>query len=115
MTPSDRRLALRFPLRVPVYIRTWRSLETEREVESINLSESGVYFETDAPPPDATIIHLRLEVPHEITGRVGTEWRCIGKVVRVTHLADCSRSGVAVHFAYHEAVAAAQFPAARTA
>ena len=114
MKPSDRRLALRFHLSVPVYIRTWTSLEPERKVESINLSESGVYCETDSPPMPGAVIHLRLEMPPAITGSIGTEWRCIGKVVRVTRVADCSRSGVGVQFAYYEAVAAARFPAAQS-
>ena len=115
MKPSDRRLALRFSLSVPVYIRTWKSPEPERKVESINLSESGVYFETNTPPSEGAIIHLRIEMPRAIIGSVGTEWRCIGKVVRVAQAGDLSRSGVAVQFAYYEAVTAAEFPAAMSA
>lgn len=115
MKPSDRRLALRFSLNVTVYIRAWKSADAERQVESINLSESGVYFETDTPPAPGAVIHLRLEMPQAITGRVGMEWRCIGKVVRVTSPRDIDRAGVAVQFAYYEAVTAAEFPAAMSA
>jgi hypothetical protein len=115
MRPSDRRLALRFPVTVPVYIRVWKSPDPERRVESVNLSEAGLYFETDAPPSLGAVIHLRLEMPQVITGRIEREWRCIGKVVRVTPVAGASRSGVGVQFAYYEAVMAAQFPAAKTA
>lgn len=115
MNPSERRLASRFSLTVPVYIRAWKSPEPERKAESVNISEGGVYFETDTPPLEGAVIHLRLEMPRAITGIIGTEWRCIGKVVRVTYAGDFSRSGVAVQFAYYEAVTAAEFPAAMSA
>lgn len=115
MKPSDRRLALRFALTVPVYIRIWKSSEPEQKVESVNLSESGVYFETEVPPPHGAMIHLRLEMPQAITGRIGMEWRCIGKVVRVTRLAGVSKAGVGVQISYYEAVTAAEFRAAMSA
>ena len=69
----------------------------------MNVSESGVYFETDAPPPQGTSVHLRIDMPPEITGGLSTEWTCMGKVVRVepvTILAAVPR--VAVRFSYYE-------------
>jgi hypothetical protein len=115
MKRSDRRLALRFPIHVPLYIRKWKCLEDERRVDSVNLSESGVYFETDTPPPEGAVIHIRVEMPKAITGSVGVEWHCIGKVVRVNGTADKARSGVGVRFDYYEAVAGAKFAAVQTA
>ncbi len=114
MKPSDRRLALRFSLNVTLYIRAWKSSGPEQKVESVNLSESGVYFETDSPPPQGAVIHLRLEMPHEITGTVGTEWSCIGKVVRVIRDPTYSQSGVGVHFAYYEVLAAPRLSQAQS-
>jgi hypothetical protein len=115
MKRSDRRLALRFSIKTPLYVRTWRSGEAERRLESVNVSETGVYFETDAPPPEGAVIHIRLEMPSAITGSVGIEWHCIGKVVRVNRTAGVSRSGVGVQFEYYEAVAGAKFQAAQSA
>ena len=115
MKRSDRRLALRFSIRTPLYVRTWKSVEAERRVESVNLSESGVYFETDTPPPEGAVIHIRLEMPWAITGAVGTEWHCIGKVVRVNRRDGAFSAGVAVQFEYYEAVAGAKFQSVQTA
>jgi len=115
MKRSDQRLALRFSIKTPVYVRRWRSAEAERKLESVNVSETGVYFETDAPPPEGAVMHIRLEMPSVITGIVGLEWHCIGKVVRVSRSAGAVRSGVGVQFEYYEAVAGARFQAAQTA
>jgi hypothetical protein len=50
MKLSDRRLAQRFSLTIPLYIRAWNSHAPEQRVESVNVSECGAYFETDKPP-----------------------------------------------------------------
>jgi hypothetical protein len=103
MKLSDRRLARRFCLAIPVYFRAWKSQAPAQKVESINVSECGVYFQTDTPPHEGAMIQVRLEMPKEITGRPTDEWRCAGKVVRI----DPGRSpqgllGVSVRFDYYE-------------
>src|ERR1700722_19231227 len=83
MKPSDRRLARRFRLTIPLFIRGWKTMTPEQEVKSVNVSEIGVYFETDVPPPEGSMVQVRLSMPMEITGGKTVEWRCTGKVVGV--------------------------------
>ena len=100
MQLSDRRLARRFSINVPLYISDWKSPAIEQKVESANISESGVYFETDAPPSEGTMLRVRLDVPREISGDIAVQWRCTGKVIRVQPIG--SVQGVGVRFDYYE-------------
>jgi hypothetical protein len=103
MKLSDRRLARRFSLTIPLYIRAWKSPAPEQEVESVNVSECGLYFETDTPPREGTIMQIRLDMPKEITGFPTVEWRCTGKVMRVQPARDSGALlGVSVRFDYYE-------------
>lgn len=103
MKLSDRRLAHRFRLNIPLYIRPWKSQAPEQKVESVNVSECGVYFETATPPREGAMVQVRLEMPTEITGHPPDEWRCTGKVVRI-HSSGTSGTlrGVSVRFDYYE-------------
>jgi hypothetical protein len=103
MKLSDRRLAQRFSLAVTVYIRAWKSQAPEQKVESTNISECGVYFETDTPQREGAMMQLRLEMPKEITGNPTVEWRCTGKVMRVQPASSSGALlGVSVRFDYYE-------------
>jgi hypothetical protein len=103
MKLSDRRLARRFTLTLPMYIRTWKSQVPEERVESVNVSECGVYFETHTPPREGAMLEVRLEMPTEITGRPPDEWRCAGKVMRIRPPSSPGASrGVSVRFDYYE-------------
>jgi len=103
MKLSDRRLALRFRLNIPLYIRAWKSHAPEQRVESVNVSECGAYFETDSPPREGSIVQIRLDMPNEITGHPTAEWRCTGKVTRIEPV-NSSRHllGVSIRFDYYE-------------
>ena len=103
MKLSDRRLAQRFRLSIPLYIRAWKSQAAEQKVESVNVSECGAYFETDTPPREGAMIQVRLEMPNEITGNPTAEWRCTGKVTRIERV-NSSRHllGVSIRFDYYE-------------
>ena len=103
MKLSDRRLAHRFRLNIPLYIRPWKSEGPEQKVESVNVSERGVYFETATPPREGAMLRVRLEMPTEITGRPPDEWRCAGKVTRIhPPSSPGSLRGVSVRFDYYE-------------
>jgi len=93
-------MARRFNLNVPLFISDWKSPANEKEVKSANISESGVYFETDAPPKEGTMLRLRLVVPREIAGEVCIHWHCTGKVMRVEPIGH--GKGVGVRFDYYE-------------
>ena len=58
-----RRFAKRFNLVTALHIRAWNSQAPEQTIETINLSECGVYFETETPPSQGAMIQLRLKMP----------------------------------------------------
>jgi hypothetical protein len=101
--PSDRRLAYRFNVILPLKLREWRSPDPEREASSLNISESGVYFETKVAPSEGAVVQLQITMPVEVTGQSAADWVCVGKVVRV-HPGRCGAGspGVAVRFDYYE-------------
>ncbi len=103
MKLSDRRLAQRFNLAIPLYIRAWNSQAPEQKVESVNVSECGAYFETDKPPREGAMMQIRLDMPKEITGNPTIEWRCTGKVMRIQPASPPGTLlGVSVRFDYVE-------------
>jgi len=84
-------------------MRAWHSTAPEQAAASLNVSESGVYFETETPPPEGASVHLRIDMPPEITGGIATEWTCMGRVVRVEPVSlSGSPPRVAVRFNYYE-------------
>jgi hypothetical protein len=96
-------MAHRFSLTIPLYISEWKFPATEKKVESANISESGVYFETNTPPCNGAMLRVRLGVPKEITGGAEVNWCCTGKVMRVQPVGNVSTSiGVGVRFDYYE-------------
>lgn len=103
MKLSDRRLARRFRVRIPLYLRACKSQVPELQVESINISECGAYFETETPPSEGTMMEIRVDMPKEITGNPTAEWRCTGKVTRVQPVRSShALLGVSVRFDYYE-------------
>jgi hypothetical protein len=47
------------------------------------------------------MIDLRLEIPEEITGQATTEWRCKGRVVRITRVPSLNGLNGAVRVGVH--------------
>lgn len=80
---AERRVFLRHNFRVPIRVRFWKSGLPEQRSESVNLSESGILFATDAQMPVGTVIEVLFKMPEAITGEPTTEWLCSGHVVRV--------------------------------
>jgi hypothetical protein len=103
MKLSDRRLAQRFSLAIPLFIREWKTTAPEKRVQSVNVSERGVCFETDTPLREGTMLQIRLAMPMEITGNASVEWRCTGKVLGVQPANSLGAPlGVRVRFDYYE-------------
>jgi hypothetical protein len=115
MRLSDRRLAHRFSLAIPLFIREWKATAPETQVESLNVSERGVCFATDTPLTEGTVIQIRMAMPSEITGTTLAEWRCTGKVMGIQPAsARGGPLGVRVRFDYYEVLRnAAQAPECR--
>jgi hypothetical protein len=83
MTRTERRLAERFGLKIPLRVRIAKPAALERTAESLNVSTRGISFSTDLPLCKGTPVHLAFEMPEEITHKPTSEWRCTGHVVHV--------------------------------
>ena len=83
MLENDRRLAERFPLKIPLKVRALKSAMPESEAESLNLSTRGIYFATNLPLREGTPVLVTFEMPEEVAGRPVSEWSCTGHVVHV--------------------------------
>jgi hypothetical protein len=99
----DRRLARRLSFKTPLRVRIWKSTAPEQKAESVNLSQSGVFFASDAPIREGETVEILLNMPQEITDEPSIEWRCTGHVVRVER-ADAmgGKTGVGVQFDCYE-------------
>jgi len=83
MTRTERRLAERFGLKIPLRVRIAKPAGREHRAESLNISKRGIYFATDLPLSKGTPVHLAFEMPEEVTHKPASEWRCTGHVVHV--------------------------------
>jgi PilZ domain len=103
ITSSDRRVARRLSFKTPLRVRIWKSKAPEQKTESVNLSQSGVYFAIEAPPREGETVEILLKMPEEITDEPSIEWRCTGHVVRVERADVASgKCGVGVQFDCYE-------------
>src|SRR5882762_1284114 len=83
MTRTERRLAERFGLKIPLRVRIPKSGAPDHSAESLNVSTRGISFATDLPLCKGTPVHLAFEMPEEVTHKPTSEWRCTGHVVYV--------------------------------
>jgi hypothetical protein len=83
MTRTERRLAERFSLKIPLRVRIAKSAALEHTTKSLNISKRGICFATDLPLSKGTPVHLAFQMPEEITRKPASEWRCTGHVVHV--------------------------------
>lgn len=100
---QDRRVSRRLSIKTPLRVRIWKSTAPEQRGESLNLSQTGVFFATKSPMREGETVEILLKMPQEITAEPTTEWRCTGHVVRVERV-DSSRGrmGVGVQFDCYE-------------
>jgi hypothetical protein len=83
MTRTERRLAERFDLKIPLRVRIAKAAALDHTTESLNISTRGIYFATDLALCKGTPVHLVFEMPEEVTHKPASEWRCTGHVVHV--------------------------------
>ena len=83
MTRTERRLAERFGLKIPLRVRIPKSGAPDHTAESLNVSTRGISFATDLPLCKGTPVHLAFEMPEEVTHKPSSEWLCTGHVVHV--------------------------------
>lgn len=99
---KDRRLAERHALRAQLRLRVQKSEEREQKVESENVSRRGVYFTTDIPLSEGTMLDVLLEMPEAISGVRTAQWMCMGHVVRVEPNGNTNGPrGVGVEFDFY--------------
>lgn len=100
---NDRRLASRYEVKTPLRVRLWKSAVPESQAESHNLSQRGIYFETDAGLRAGETVEVYFNMPEEILGEPTSEWRCTGHVVRVEEIEGPEgKQGVGVQFDCYE-------------
>jgi hypothetical protein len=102
MTRTERRLAERFGLKIPLRVRIAKPAALERTAESLNVSTRGISFSTDLPLCKGTPVHLAFEMPEEITHKPTSEWRCTGHVVHVQPNGSMQGASVGVGFDCYE-------------
>ncbi len=83
MTRTERQLAERLGLKIPLRVRIPKSAALEHTAESLNVSTRGIYFATDLTLCKGTPVYLVFEMPEEVTHKPASEWRCTGHVVHV--------------------------------
>ena len=83
MTRTERRIAERFGLKIPLRVRIAKSATLEHTAESLNVSTRGISFATDLALCKGTPVHLAFEMPEEVTHKPASEWLCTGHVVHV--------------------------------
>jgi Tfp pilus assembly protein PilZ len=99
----DMRIAPRHNVKEDLRVRIWKSNTPEQRAESINLSEGGIFFVTDAEFQRGEEIEVFLQMPTEVTGEPATDWRCTGQVVRVEPVdSPMGKLGVGVRFDCYE-------------
>jgi len=95
----DRRSSKRHIVKTALRIRVWNSELPEQRAESVNLSQLGIFFLTDARLSEGEIVEVLLKMPEEVSGEQTTEWLCTGHVVRVErHDSPERKLGVGVQF-----------------
>lgn len=106
MSQSNRRTESRVNLRVPLKIRPLTNPpEVEQNVESVNLSQRGLFFSTETPLKVGTRIEVLMKMPQEISGNPPTEVYCVGRVVHVHTDRRLGRTGIGIRLERYEPVA----------
>jgi hypothetical protein len=80
---SERRGEQRFPLRLPVVVRSMHGGVQEESSLTRDVSARGAFFYLDGKLAEGTPIELILTLPAEITLTESIQVRCKGRVVRV--------------------------------
>ena len=97
----DRRRTERHGVSIPVKYRAWKSASPEGFGESLNISEGGIYFSTDAAVHEGDTLTVRFDMPPEIVDEPIAEWKCTGQAIRVQAM-DSGKFGVRVRFDCYE-------------
>ncbi len=104
MPGDERRKERRHNLRVPVKMRPTEGVTPyTSEAESVNISNTGLYFELPNPPKIGTHIELAFAMPGEVTGGAKMKIRCLARVIRMDNK-ESGRAGIAAHIERFESI-----------
>ena len=94
--PAERRGEQRFPLRLPVVVKSLHDGVREEPSLTRDVSARGVFFYLDRNLAEGTPLELVMTLPAEITLTESILVRCKGRVVRVLdRIEGGGRTGVA--------------------
>jgi hypothetical protein len=74
--------APRFTIQMPLRFRESGAPEWH-EGKSINISRTGILFQSDTDLPPNTLLEMKIMLPPEIVGKANVNVRCWGPVVRM--------------------------------
>jgi PilZ domain-containing protein len=98
---AERRGEQRYPLRLPVLVRSLHGCMQEQSSLTKDVSARGVFFYVDRRLVRATAVELILTLPAEITLTESIQVRCRGRVSRVVSRSDGSNGVAVVIEQYH--------------
>jgi Tfp pilus assembly protein PilZ len=99
----DMRTAPRHDLKENLRVRIWKSDTPDQHAESVNVSEGGLFFVTDAVLQRGEEIEVFLQMPKIVTGEAATNWRCTGQVMRVEPMnSPTGKLGIGMRFDCYE-------------
>lgn len=105
---AERRGEQRFPLRLPVVVKTLHGNIQEETSLTRDVSARGAFFYLDGKLAEGTPIELLLTLPAEITLTENIRVRCKGKIVRVVAGIDSDKTGVAAMIEQYDFVTSAE-------
>ena len=92
---AERRGEQRFPLRLPIVVRSMHDGVQEESSVTRDVSARGAFFYIDYSLAQGTPVELILTLPAEITLTESIRVRCKGTVVRVVGGSNGGKTGVA--------------------
>jgi hypothetical protein len=104
MAASERRITRRFKLHIPLRVYNPRApTGSGEQLKSINISDQGVYFESNLTLIVGQLVEVLVMMPSRFTGKQGNRCCFTGRVTHMEPLnAPAGFSGVGVHFLYFE-------------
>jgi hypothetical protein len=108
MNSRERRIDTRVNIQVPLRFRTLNNLSSpEQTAESVNISQRGILFATNACLEVGTPLEVSLRMPQGLAGQTSGEVKCVARVVHVQPNAFFGgKAGVGLHIERYEARAA---------
>jgi hypothetical protein len=104
---SERRRERRHDLKVPVKMRPTDGVTPyTSDAESINVSNTGLYFVLQNPPRIGSHVELAFLMPSEVTGGLPMKIRCTARVIRFDDPSPEGKAGIAAHIERFESIVA---------